>query len=262
MHLKVEKTIGNKEMLNFNKDWEFNVLGIDNYKRPDKFRSYYQFLRENHDKIDGDICEVGVFRGFSLLATAMLLKELKSDKVVWGFDSFSGFPEYHENDHLEKFETLYKDGSISSEMYEDVKRNQKFKSFMSRREVDVTNISSSGDFSDTSYGFLKEKIDYLSLDNIRLIKGDFAKTMVNPEEGPGTLCAGLIDCDLYLGYQVSLPYVWERMSAGGYLYLDEYYSLKFPGARIATDEYFEDKEQKPEQHEFETGAFERWFVSK
>tara|TARA_B100001093_G_scaffold512788_1_gene583300 strand:+ start:124 stop:879 length:756 start_codon:yes stop_codon:yes gene_type:complete len=244
------------------KEWEFNVLGVDNFRISGKLSNYYQFIRDNHQSIPGDICEVGVFRGSSLLATAMLLQELGSDKIVWGFDSFEGFPQYHENDKLEKFDDLHKSGSISSAMYEDVKKNQEFKSFMSKRDIDVTNISTSGDFSDTSYEFLMEKIEYFGLENIRLVKGDFADTMKSTAEDPDSFMAGLIDCDLYLGYQVSLPYVWERLSKGGYLYLDEYYSLKFAGARIATDEFFTDQEQKPEQHPIVTGAFERWFVTK
>ena len=46
------------------------------------------------------------------------------------------------------------------------------------------------------------------------------------------------------------------------MYLDEYYSLKFPGARIATDEFFFDKNDKPEMYPRQTMDFERWFVTK
>ena len=53
--------------------------------------------------------------------------------------------------------------------------------------------------------------------------------------------AALIDCDLYCSYKQSLPFVWDKLSKGSYMFLDEYYSLKFPGARIATNEYFQDK---------------------
>ena len=53
------------------KDWEFNVMGVDNFKKNGKLKPYYDFIRENHSKLDGDICEVGVYRGFSILATAM-----------------------------------------------------------------------------------------------------------------------------------------------------------------------------------------------
>ena len=40
-------------------------------------------------------------------------------------------------------------------------------------------ISSSKDFSNSSYSYLKKKIKLLKLDNIQLIKGDFKKTVPN-----------------------------------------------------------------------------------
>lgn len=249
-------------MLNLYKHWEFNVLGVYDYNRPGKFDGYYQFIRENHDKIAGDICEVGVHRGSSLVATAMLLKELGSDKIVWGFDSFFGFPEYHKNDELHMFTELFSNGSISKEMFLEAKKNEQYKYFVSKKHVTVGNISPCGNFSDTSYEFLLEKIDYLRLDNIRLVRGNFAETMTGEGEGPKQICASLIDCDLYLGYKDSLPYLWERLNDGGYIYLDEYYSLKFAGARIATDEFFANKNEKPQMHPLIEGDFERWFVTK
>ena len=81
--------------MNLKNNWEFNVLQIYNYKNLGKLEGYFKFISDNFDILDGDICEIGVFRGYSLIATAMLLKELGSDKKVWGFDSFSGFPTYH-----------------------------------------------------------------------------------------------------------------------------------------------------------------------
>ena len=41
---------------------------------------------------------------------------------------------------------------------------------------------------------------------------------------------------------LSLPKAWENTTKGGMIYLDEYYSLKFPGAKIAVDEFIKDKE--------------------
>ena len=123
------------------KDWEFNIIGIDNFNKPGKLKSYYDFIRENHTKIAGDICEVGVFKGFSLLATAMLLKELNSKKIVWGFDSFEGFPNYNENDKLDNFKILHNKGIITDEHFLDFKLNVKHKNFLSSENINVSNIS-------------------------------------------------------------------------------------------------------------------------
>ena len=243
------------------KDWEFNVMGVDNFKKNGKLKPYYDFIRENHSKLDGDICEVGVYRGFSILATAMLLKELKSDKVIWGYDSFEGFPKYHPNDSLDNFNTLYSEGKISKEHFDDYKRNYSYKSFVKQTEVNVRNISSSEDFSKNSLEQLERKINFLGLDNIRLVKGNFDLTMHEIEKTK-TFFASLIECDLYEGYKTSLPFVFDRLCMGGYMYLDEYYSLKFPGAKIATDEFFEKKEEKPFKHETHKSDFERWGIIK
>jgi len=247
-------------MIKLSKNWEFNVLGIDNFNIQEKLTPYYDFIRKNHKLIEGDICEVGVYRGFSLLATAMLLKELGSNKKIWGFDSFEGFPEYHDNDSLEKFNELYVNGIISEEHYLDFKRNQEFKEFVLKKNVDVKNISTSGDFSKNSLKDLEEKINFLELDNIKLIKGNFTDTMNDnlTEYKDISFFAGLIDCDLYKGYQSSLPFIYKRLKPGSYVFLDEYYSLKFPGARIATDEFFSLKLEKPFMHAKMSGDFERW----
>ena len=55
-------------------------------------RFFYKYIINNHDKIKGDILDLGVFRGRSLITTALILKKLGSKKKVYGFDTFSGFP--------------------------------------------------------------------------------------------------------------------------------------------------------------------------
>lgn len=248
-------------MQHLDEDWELSVLGVYNYRKHGQFAGYYRFLTENHDRVAGDVAEVGVFRGSSLLATALLLRELGSDKIVWGFDSFSGFPSYAEQDQLPVFERLHQAGQITAEHLAKVQRNIELRQVPGPKVIDVTNISSSGDFSDSSLTALERKIQYLGLTNIRLVKGDFAQTMSEAgDDGPSALCAALIDCDLYEGHRVSLPYAWQRLSRGGYVHLDEYYSLKFPGARLACDEFFADKADKPQRHQQVPGEFERWHV--
>jgi hypothetical protein len=46
-----------------------------------------------------------------------------------------------------------------------------------------------------------------------------------------------MDSDLFQSYAMTLPTLWKHLSPGGCIYLDEYYSLKFPGPRIAVDEF-------------------------
>lgn len=243
-------------------DYEFNVLDIYNYKKEGKLDGYYQFIENNHHKLDGDIIEVGVFKGSSLIAAALLLKELGSDKIVWGFDSFSGFPSYHNYDELSQFENLYNNEHITKNHYECYLQNIEHKKLMNKQKISPSNISTSGDFSDTSKVLLEKKIAYLGLDNIQLIDGDFKSTMQSSKMKNINFMAGLLDCDLYESHMIALPFVWDRMVKNGYMFLDEYYSLKFPGARIAINDFFANKINSPEMYPRKITDFERWFVTK
>ena len=52
----------------------------------------------------------------------------------------------------------------------------------------------------------------------------------------------LLDSDLFDSYELTLPHLWRSLTPGGYIYLDEYYSLKFPGPRFAVDEFAKNSE--------------------
>lgn len=244
--------------------WEFNVFDIYDFnKAGGKLDIYYKWIIENHNTIDGDILEAGVFRGKSLLATALLLKNLESDKKVYGFDSFSGFPPvYHQNDDLKVFQSLHEQSLISDNHFNAHLKLKEYRSMLKSVNVTVADISSSTDFSDTSEEMIIRKADYLGLDNIVLVNGDFSATMQQDQLPDLKLMAALFDCDLYSSYEVSLPYVWSRLQTGGYTYLDEYYSLKFPGARIACDEFFASKLEKPQMAIPTPREFERWYAIK
>jgi len=244
-------------------DWEFNCLGIDNFRKENFKKYYYDNIVANVSTIEGDIVEIGVYKGKSLLATALLLKEIGSDKIVYGFDSFSGFPaNYSEYDNIEYFDELYKSGRIDGVHYEKIQHFNKIMSLRGKSVQCADTSSTSKDFSDVELDLLEKKIDFLGLDNIVLQKGFFQGTLNSEQEFPEKIMASLIDCDLYDSYQFALPFVWERLSIGAYMFLDEYYSLKFPGARLATDEFFAAKRDKPRRHVLKQYDFERWFVRK
>jgi len=248
--------------MNLIKDWEYNVLQIYNYQQPGKLDGYFNFIKDNFDKMEGDICEIGVYRGSSLIATALFLKELGSKKKVWGFDSFSGFPSYHNYDSFSYFEVLYRQGDISKEHYDQCLLNIRHKKVLANSSLNPSNISTSNDFSSTSRAQLEKKINYFELDNIKIVAGDFKETMKTLDSKNPLFMAALIDCDLYESHKIALPFSWDRMEVGGYMFLDEYYSLKFPGARIAINEFFSNKLDEPEMYPPKDLDFERWFVNK
>jgi hypothetical protein len=67
-----------------------------------------------------------------------------------------------------------------------------------------------------------------------------------------------MDCDLYQSYLDKFEFVWPRLSIGGMICLDKYYSLKFLGDRLATDEFMSDKYSIPMMDPRESGDFQRW----
>lgn len=244
-------------------DHEFNVLDIENFRKNGPHDALYNFIRLNHSSMEGDIVESGVYRGRSLLAIALLLKELGSDKKVYGYDSFSGFPPvYHANDEFEVFSNLFAQGRISKQHYDAVQKNNVLKSQLVEQEVSLKNISKSNDFSKTSKQILEKKIEILELDNIVLVEGAFQDTMM-PGTGPSQIFACMMDCDLYKSYIETFDFIWPKLVRGGMVYLDEYFSLKFPGARVATDEFLLNKPHNLQMNKIsETDLFERWHVIK
>lgn len=243
-----------------NENWEFDVLNIYNYRRDVQMKQYFDFVLQNHHKIEGDIIEAGVFRGSALLAMGLFLKEIGSTKRIYGYDTFSGFPPvYTQWDKLSYFETQLKENIITKEHYDKIQKNVQYRS-MILDDVTSKSISLSGDFSSNNLDLLKEKISMLKLDNIDLVQGPFSQTMCDRFDKP--IFAVLFDCDLYDSYISVLNHVWEDLSPGGLLYFDEYYSLKFPGARKAVDDYFEHKTQKPRKFPQLEFDFERWGLIK
>ena len=244
-------------------DWEFNTLEIYDYRKPGPFDFYFNYIRINDKAFDGDIVESGVYRGKMLLATALYLKEIGSSKKVYGFDSFNGFPPiYHENDNISAFESLFSEGKISSSHYAAVQRNILLKNSLGNVTLNASSISKSSDFSNTSRSFLERKIEILGLDNIVLVEGPFSETM-RESQAPNKIFCALFDCDLYASYLDTFNFVWPRLNISGLCQLDEYYSLKFPGGRIACAEYL----RNMPHHLISSKAnpydeFERWAVVK
>lgn len=245
-------------------DWEFSTLGIYNYRQPGRLKYYFDFVRDNHKAIPGDILEAGVHRGTSLIAMGLFLKELGSDKTLYGYDTWKGFPPiYHEMDDQSQWGRLYKEGRITKENMEKIELNKSHRGFslgLDKKDLSVKNLSLSGEFAACSRGDVQKKLDYLCLDNVKLVEGPFHETMKENLAPFTRLFAAIIDADLYMSYKVSLPFIWRYLEKDGYIWLDEYYSLKFPGARIATDEFFADKQDKPQMHEPIKYDFERWYV--
>lgn len=247
------------------REYERNLLGVDNFDRDSnsRLRFYYDHIRSK-TALDGDIFEFGVFKGASLIAAALILKEIGSNKKVYGFDSFDGFPSYSEYDDLNAF-YKFRGEVFSEEFLAERERFLSVKTMLTGIEdFDPVTIASSGAFESTSRESVFKKIEYFGLDNITLVEGDFKETVPNffSDNQNVRISAANIDCDLYDGYKSVLSVVYDRLVPGGYANLDEYYSFKYPGAKIACDEFFKDSGIEPIRNKARVGEFERWYFTK
>ena len=145
--------------MNF-KEYELDLLEVEGPHKQiiSTYRFWYEHIKKNALKNDGDIFEFGVFRGRSLISSALILKKLNSKKKIFGFDTFSGLPPKSKFDDLKNFkDKKYFGKKIQLEH----KKYLQLKKFITGKKVfNSHNISVSGDFSNSSYEHVLKKINY------------------------------------------------------------------------------------------------------
>ena len=209
----------------------------------------FQKLFENKNK-KGTYVECGVFRGGTLIPAVTFAEKTEIDFNFFGVDTFKGFPgiENNENDLPGKFINLYDNGLISETHF-----------IRSRNRTDdfnnVSHLESS--YFDNDFSKLFEFCD--NRKNVSLLKGIFSSILKDFNKEINILH---IDCDLYQSYKDCLDKLYKNVVSGGCIIFDEYYSLKYPGPRIAVDEFLKDKKGYLEKYITPEG-FERWcFIKK
>lgn len=236
-------------------DYIFNILEIDNFnKEISSLRHFYSHIIKYDKKVPGDIFEFGCYKGRSLLAIALLLKKIKSKKIVYAFDSFKGFPAYTDKDSFKKL-------NYRKDVYRKHLLSTKIRQHLINSKINKKNISSSLDFSLNSKDILEKKIKFLGLNNIKIIQGNFQLTV--PKfllKFSKKIFAVNLDCDLYDSYKVVLDSIFPYLIKNTYVHLDEYYSIKFPGAKIAVDEFCKKNNLKVKRNKNFKWEFERYYL--
>jgi hypothetical protein len=195
----------------------------------------------------GDECcyvECGVYQGTTLFTVAEFVRQEGLACRLVGLDSFQGFPyrEIDPRDHPRFFQELYERGLIAEDHY--------------RKAVQRTKgLTETGHLRQEYFLDVKRVFDIGNdFHKVHLIKGAFADTSTSVEEAIDVL---FLDCDLYQSYRECLDGLYHRVVSEGVVVFDEYYSLKYPGPRLAVNEFFEDKEGRFETYRTDEG-FERW----
>lgn len=201
--------------------------------------------------LEGCYLECGVYKGSTILTAEKFSRLRKINRKFIGVDSFKGFPECQTtnvNDKPEKFEEMFKAGKITLEHFNASKE----------RLSKIKNIT----HLETVYFNEPGKIIFEESKrrNIELLVGSFSEILPDLNL---PICILHIDCDLYEPYLECLRLQFKNIVKGGIIVLDEYYSLKYPGARIAVNEFLSTLNKTEYDLEmFKTTNFERWFIVK
>jgi hypothetical protein len=181
-----------------------------------RFLAHYELFQKVVD-LPGDIVELGVFRGASLMSWANFLEiRCMGDRQrrVFGFDNFAGFTEIETKDGAVSGHFKKAPGGFDSAGYEDMLQ-------------DAISIYDADRF-----------IPYKA--RVVLVKGDVEKTV--PEfvvANPGIRISLLhFDVDLYRPTVTALEHLWPLVVPGGVVAFDEYGIPPWEGESRAVDEYF------------------------
>ncbi len=245
------KKLKNKD---FNlKDWYMNSISLPSHKSDLPLGPYFNFIKKKIYKIKGDLIEFGVFRGDSIISTALLLKRLGIKKKIYGFDTFEGFlKKKHKNDNPKIFQNLFKNKQINNFHFEWIKLRE-----VALKSGFIQNHS----WKNTSYNMVKNRIKKFKLEkDIILVKGDISKTLNNFKSK--SIAGVFMDCNLYEPHKKALSFSWKYLSKNGQIFLDDYFSLKYPGARIAINEFCKEQKIKVNKVNNYPGDFPRYFLKK
>ena len=183
---------------------------------PNKWSLYQSLSYIKENNIEGDIVETGVFKGANLVLINDFLNKFDIDKKIYAYDTFQGQPkpsnldfDYKGNSMIKKFSNL--DKKDTNSVYcslENVKKNI-------------------------------EKYSNNNLNKIIFIKGKVEETLNYEKNVPSKISLLRLDTDFYDSIKKSLEVLYPKLIKGGVLIIDDYGHFK--GAKIAVDNYFQDK---------------------
>jgi len=113
---------------------------------------------------------------------------------------------------------------------------------MPEADVSVDNFHKKNDFNDTSY--LDVCLGLKCCKNVFIYKGLFPNEHGDKIKDKKFSLVH-IDVDIYKSYIDCFNFFYPKMVDGGIIILDDYASPNCKGAKLATDEFFTDKPEKP-----------------
>ena len=173
--------------------------------------SHYELYKKIID-LPGDVIELGVFRGGSLIqfATFRELLENENSRKIVGFDIFGEFPNDNEK-------TIESDNKFIKNW------NQNINEYLVTKDD------------------LYKSLEHKGIRNVELVEGDILKTIDEYlKSHPYTKISLLhVDTDVYEPAKRGLEKLFDRVVRGGLIIFDDYGTVE--GETLAIDEFFKDK---------------------
>ncbi len=178
-----------------------------------------EYIVEN--RIEGDVAECGVWRGGSMMAVALTLKQMgDTTRNLFLYDTFTGMSAPSERD------TRF-DGVPAEELLRESEQNASIWCYASMDDVRRNLLTT---------GYPESKIHF--------VKGRIEETV--PCTLPDRLCLLRLDTDWYESTMHELTYLYPKLVEHGVLIIDDYGHWR--GAKEATDSYFGQLDMKPFLH--------------
>lgn len=172
------------------------------------------------DKVEGDVVEMGCWNGGCGAFMSWCVEKFGSDKKVWLFDSFEGLPELVKEDS--EWANRQKKVRLRDEGSEEIKST----GFMVASEENV-----------------KKALKKLSVGkNTNILKGWFQDSLPKVKDKIGKISVLRLDGDLYESTLYCLEEMYDMVSPGGYVVIDDYH---LEGCRRALYEFFYKKNINP-----------------
>lgn len=162
-------------------------------------------------RIVGDIVECGVWRGGSMMVTALaLMARGDTSRDLWLFDTFEGMTEPTEHDRDPS-------GAAAAERLKISPKDSALWAVASLEDVQAN-------LHDTGY----------PVERIHFVRGKVEDTI--PANGPQRIALLRLDTDWYESTLHELQHFYPRLARHGVMIIDDY--GHWQGARRAVDEYF------------------------
>ena len=178
------------------KDWPLFAYTMVGHKRLDNVQACIEDVVAKG--VPGDLVETGVWRGGTVIFMRAVLKALNvTDRTVWACDSFEGLPKPPAAD----------DGQDVS-------------------DVDFLKVS----LEQVQHNF--RRFDLLD-GQVKFLKGWFSQTLPTAPIGP--IAVLRLDGDMYESTMDALNALYARVSDGGYVIVDDYFS--WPACKRAVGDF-------------------------